>query len=193
MSGFSPRAVRSFEVAGQVFELLRAEGLPSAVIGSIALAVHGYVRATRDLDVGVALLGFGKLARIADQLRAAGFDVHVAAPAPDDDLGGVVTVAGPDFDPVQIVNLTAPRGRHGRLARESIESAVLGPSEFPLPVVDLAHLVALKLVTDARKDELDVVELLKANPDAPLDPLRETCRRFRLGARLEPLVMEARS
>ena len=123
MSGFSPRAARSLDVARRVHGLLAASAVDSAIIGSIALALHGYVRATRDLDLGVALVTFGPLRTAGEKLRAEGFDVHVSEPAPDDDLGGVVTVSGRDFDPVQIVNLTAPGGRRGALARSAIAAA----------------------------------------------------------------------
>ena len=187
MSGFSPRAARSLEVARKAFELLAANEVDSAIIGSIALAVHGYVRATRDLDLGVAVLTFGMLQRIADSLRKDGFEVHVGEPAPDDDLGGVVTVAGADFDPVQIVNLRAPGGRHEKLARDAIASAQL-VRELRLPVVDVPHLVALNLVAGARKDEVDVLALLEANPEIPLGAVVEVCKRHRLGSRFEELL-----
>jgi hypothetical protein len=66
MNGFSARALASLEVARKVVALLAREKLDCAVIGSIALAVHGYVRATRDLDLGVAVLGFRALSPIAE-------------------------------------------------------------------------------------------------------------------------------
>ncbi len=58
-----------------------------------------------------------------------------------------MTISGPDFDPVQIVNLRAADGRHERLARDAISTSRAVP-EFGLPVVDLPHLVALKLVAE---------------------------------------------
>lgn len=187
MSGFSPRARKSLEVARRVFDRLARAKVDSAVIGSVALAVHGYVRATRDLDLGVAVLTLGALRGVAEALREEGFRVHVGEPAPDDTLGGVVTVEGHDFDPIQIVNLAAPGGRHGKLAREALASAQQ-VSEFGLPVVDIGHLVALKLLAGSRKDELDILELLAANPEMSLDAIFEVCRRHRLGKRLASLL-----
>jgi hypothetical protein len=187
MSGFSPRTLESLDVARNVFRCLERNAVGTAIIGSIALAVHGYVRATRDLDFGVAVLSFGSLLKIADQLRDQGYGVDVGEPAPDDPLGGIVTVSGPGFDPVQIVNLRAPDGRHEKLAREAI-AAARTVSEFGLPVVDLPHLVALKLVAGSRKDELDILELLKSNPETPLSGIFEVCARHRLKARLERLL-----
>lgn len=191
MNGYSPRALKSIDVARKVFDRLARTNLDSAVIGSVALAVHGYVRATRDLDLGVAALTFGALRDVGEALREEGFGVHLGEPAPDDTLGGVVTVEGDDFDPVRIVNLTAPGGRHGKLAREAIASAQ-GVPELGLPVVDVAHLVALKLLAGSRKDELDVLELLGANPEMSVDRILEVCRRHRLGRRLETLLSRKR-
>lgn len=187
MTGFSPRALRSLEVARRVFDLLVGYHLDSAVIWSVALAVHGYVRATRDLDLGVAVLSFGTLRTLSETLRKEGFEVHVGEPAPDDTLGGVVTVAGDSFDPIQVVNLMAPGGRHGKLAREAIAAAQRVPG-FGLPVVDVPHLIALKLLAGSRKEELDVLELLGANPEMPLAPILAVCRRHRLGRALQELL-----
>lgn len=66
MSGFSPRALKSLEVARRVFDRLVRTKLDSAVIGSVALAVHGYVRATRDLDLGVAVLTIREMRDVAE-------------------------------------------------------------------------------------------------------------------------------
>jgi hypothetical protein len=187
MSGVSPRALRSLDVARNVYNVLATNNIESAIIGSVALALHGYVRGTRDLDLGVAVLRFAPLQRVADELRDQGYEVDVGEPAPDDQLRGVVTVSGTDFDPIQVMNLRAPGGRHERLAREAIATAKHVP-ELRLPVVDLAHLIALKLVAGARKDELDILELVSANPETPLESLLDVCRRYRLKTRLEELL-----
>ena len=75
MSGFSPRALRSLHVARSVYLCLERNTVGAAIIGSIALAVHGYVRATRDLDFGVAVFPFASLQAMAAQLRDQPTDV----------------------------------------------------------------------------------------------------------------------
>ena len=50
-----------------------------------------------------------------------------------------------------------------------------------MPVVDLAHLVALKLCAGGRKSELDVLEVLERNPEADRSAIGGLCERFRLG------------
>ncbi|HEU4383615.1 MAG TPA: hypothetical protein VFR85_08940 [Anaeromyxobacteraceae bacterium] len=189
MSEFSARARKSFAVAREIFQLLAGNEIETAVIGSVAVAVHGYPRATRDLDLGVALFAFEPLLRMAEELRKRGYDVHTSEPSRDDPVGGMVTISGADFDPVEIVNLRAPGGRHERLAREAIASAQKFPG-FELPVVDLPHLVALKLVAASRKDELDILELLRANP-ARIDEVVAVCARQRLKKRLEGVLAHA--
>jgi hypothetical protein len=184
VSEISSRARKSFEVARRVLDLLKRNDVGAAVIGSVALAVHGYVRATTDLDLGVAVLAFESLRSMAEQLRERGYDVDVGEPGVDDPLGGVVTVSGPDFDSVQIVNLRAASGRNERLARDAIETAQRVEG-IDLPVVDLPHLVALKLVSGSRQDQLDVVQLLRANPQARLEEVVAVCRKHRLKKHLD--------
>jgi hypothetical protein len=187
VSEVSSRARKSFEVARRVLDLLARNDVGAAVIGSVALAVHGYVRATTDLDLGVAVLTFESLRSMAEQLRERGYDVDVGEPGVDDPLGGVVTVSGPDFDSVQLVNLRAASGRNERLARDAIETAQRIEG-IDLPVVDLPHLVALKLVSGSRQDQLDVVHLLRANPRARMEDVVAVCRKHRLKKQLDSAV-----
>jgi hypothetical protein len=174
------RSDRTLEVAGRISAVLRREQIGHALIGSVALAVHGFVRATRDLDFAILVSPASRLASLADALRREGYVVEVSRPAPDDELGGVLTVTGADFDPVQIVNFYNPPRAPPALAKEAIESATARP-DLPFPVVGFAPLVALKLSTGAFRDEVDVGDLLEARPDAPLDEVRIMCARHGLG------------
>jgi hypothetical protein len=181
------RAARSLAVAARISAVLHREKIEHALIGSVALAVHGFVRATRDLDFAVLVTPTPRLAALEDALRREGYRVELSAPAPDDDLGGVLTVVGDDFDPVQIVNFYNPPRAPPAVVREAIASATAA-ADLPFPVVGLAHLVALKLSTAAFRDEVDVGDLLEARPDAPLDELREVCRRHGVADALERVV-----
>lgn len=182
-----PRAERSLEVARQVSGVLARLGMGHALVGSVALAVHGYVRATRDLDLAVLVAPSPQLTALAAALREAGLTVELSAPAPDDELGGVLTVVGDDFDPVQIVNFYNPPRPPPALVRDALAAAT-PVGGFPIPVVSLPHLVALKLATRAFRDEVDVGDLLEARPDAPLDDVRALCARHGLAAALETVL-----
>jgi hypothetical protein len=49
-----------------------------------------------------------------------------------------------------------------------------------LRCVRLPHLVALKLYTGALGDQNDVIELLARNPDANVEEVRATCKKYGL-------------
>lgn len=172
--------------AEEIADVLQSQGVGAVVIGAVALAAHGYVRFTEDLDLGVNT-DLGTLGRIAEALRKAGFDVELREPDGDDPLGGVVDVRGP-FGLVQIVNFGGrfPAVIDGGLAAADV---VIRPGS-QLRIVPLPHLVALKLYAGGTKSRADIVELLSRNPDADMATIRDLCRNWRLRG-LDPLIDEA--
>jgi hypothetical protein len=173
------RETRTLAVADEVAAELAKHQVPTAVIGAVAVAIHGFPRATDDLDFATST-DQEVLSAVAAALRNAGHDITLGEPDADDSLGGVLTISHDDADPVQVVNYQNPfRPGSGALAEEAIRTAtpaLLGS----LAVVDLAHLIALKLYAGGAKSKLDVVELLAANPDAKRDDIRAVCTRFGL-------------
>jgi hypothetical protein len=175
---------RTLGVAERVAELVHAEGGHVAVIGAIAMAAHRYPRATRDLDLATVADPFTTLAKVAAACRAEGWDAKLITPDGEDPLGGVLTITGGDFRPVQLVNFynpLRPRGNPGAAAIEHSTPTIQGTS---LAVVDLPHLIALKLYAGGPKNRADVIELLARNPDADLASIDATCARFGLDEEL---------
>ncbi|TSA08251.1 MAG: hypothetical protein D4R77_03020 [Planctomycetaceae bacterium] len=172
--------------AEEVAEILESRGVGAVVIGAVALAAHGYVRFTEDLDLGVNT-DLGTLSRIAEALRTAGFEVQVREPNGEDPLGGIVDVRGP-FGLVQIVNYG---GRFPAVIDGGLAAAdtVIRPGSR-LRIVPLPHLVALKLYAGGTKSRTDIVELLSRNPDADMAAIRDLCHGWRLRG-LDPLIEEA--
>ena len=140
--------------AEKVSAILAAEGVDALVIGAIALAAHGYVRFTDDLDLGVNT-DLRTLHRVALALRTAGFEVELREPDGADPLGGVVDVRG-SFGLVQIVNYGGrfPAVIDGGIA---VADTVVRPGST-LRIVPLPHLVALKLYAGGAKSRADIVE-----------------------------------
>lgn len=171
---------RTFAVAQRVTELLRAEGVPSAIIGGIALAVHRYPRATADLDLATSTDPFATLPRIASACAAEGWSAKLVTPDAEDPLGGVMTITNAGALPVQIVNYYNPLRPAENPGASAIETAVASLDASAVPVVDLAHLVALKLYAGGPKSAADVAELIARNPDADVDAIATTCGRFGL-------------
>jgi len=172
--------------AEKVSGILAAEGVDTLVIGAIALAAHGYVRFTDDLDLGVNT-DLRTLRRVALALRTAGFEVGLREPDGEDPLGGVVDVRGP-FGLVQIVNYG---GRFPAVIDGGIAAAdtVVRPGSM-LRIVPLPHLVALKLYAGGAKSRADIVELLSRNPEADTAAIRTLCQGWQLEG-LDPLIDEA--
>jgi hypothetical protein len=169
----------TLDLAKEVVDCCARHGVKTAIIGAVAVAVHGYPRGTEDLDLAAAA-DLRALQETAVDLRARGCVVMIGEPDFDDPLGGVVTVNRGDADPVQIVNYANPyQPGTGALADEAIQTAAARLDS--LPVVDLAHLIALKLYAGGAKSKLDVVELLHRNAAADRDAIAEVCRRHGLG------------
>ena len=143
-------------LAARVFEHLRGHGIGGAIIGGVAMAIHGIARATVDLDVLVS-------------------DSRVLAVRFWDPLGGEVAVQvrkGDETDPlagvVRCVSGTAVVDvvvGGTDWMREAVARATLREvSGEVLPVVDAADLALLKLYAGGPQDLLDVRLLLGADP-----------------------------
>lgn len=183
MSDPDPRSDRTLELAARIVEILDELGVPSALIGAAALAAYGYPRATEGLHLAVAADPFSALReaqqRIATRLRVT---ARLITPDADDPLGGVLTVTGEGFDPVQVVNFQNPLAPQRNPGAEAIQTAVAGiVAGTHLRVVDLPHLVALKLYAGGYKSRLDVLALLERNPRIDREEVARVCERFGLG------------
>jgi hypothetical protein len=187
-----PPADRTLEMAIRVSRILDGLGVPNALIGAAALAVHGYPRATEDIDLAVATDPFSTLSeaqrRIAAELHV---DTKLVTPDSEDSLGGVLTVTGEGFDPIQVVNFHNPLGDHPNPGDDAIRTATPGlVAGTTLRVVDLPHLVALKLYAGGYKSRLDILELLERNAAAPRQDIGEICAHFGLAAEWRAILRD---
>lgn len=165
----------------RVARVLEAHSIPAVLIGGTALAAHGYVRATLDVDLAIAADPFRDLPKVMQALIAEGFEVELNEPDAVDPLGGVLNITAEGIDPIQIVNYLNPLGGgHPLLGREAIESGGVLPGTA-LRVVDVPHLVALKLYAGTSlKTRSDVQELLERHPEVDRGQLGALCERFGL-------------
>jgi hypothetical protein len=133
---------------------LGGHGLPHALIGAGALAVHGVGRSTFDLDLLVtdrAVLSPVFWAPLA----ARGDGVDVRAGDDDDPLAGVVRLSRAGSRSVDVVV--------GRSAWQAEAIRRAGPrrlGEVPIPVAGPADLILLKLYAGGPQDAWDVEQLL---------------------------------
>jgi hypothetical protein len=159
--------------------VLDARGIPHALIGAAALAVHGVSRSTLDVDLLATAPGCLEPATW-DELSAAGVDLGIRRGDADDPLAGVVRIQLGDEAPVDIV---VGRSRwQDDVLRRAVPRWV---GDVELPVATPADVVLLKLFAGGAQDRWDVVQLL-AGPererlvqqvDAEIGKLPPRCRR----------------
>ena len=137
---------------------LRQQGLPVAMVGGVAVCLHGYRRNTVDVDV---LVRREDAVLVRETLEEAGY---VWDPEQRE-------FASPTGIPVQFLLSGEPAGddtSYGVYLPDPSEPEVTMQLEG-LPVVSLSRLIALKLacglgsVRRAYRDLADVVELIAAN------------------------------
>jgi hypothetical protein len=131
---------------------------PTALIGGVALAVHGITRYTQDADL---LSADGRVLADAfwEVLRKEGARVEVRRGDDDDPLRGVVRLTADGERPVDVVV-----GRSAWHEQVLSRRRILRVAGEDLPVVDPADLVLLKLEAGGPQDLLDV-RLLLAGPE----------------------------
>lgn len=158
-------------------------GIPMAVIGALALAHHGYVRATLDVDFATSTDFDTKLRALGRHLASLGLTVELRAPDPGDPIDGVMrvreTAAG---DPVDVLNFAGSRSL-GALAVARAHRGADGFSYARIP-----ELVALKLYAGSRFDRDDVARLLSEAPDLDLEEVRRVCEDAKLGDALREVL-----
>jgi hypothetical protein len=188
-------ALTPIELAERVAQIASALGIETALIGAYALAVHGYIRGTEDIDLA-SDVELAQLEQLRTAIEAAGFHTRLNEPDDEDPLGGKlvvwtrVDVDDEPIEPVEVVNFYNPYRPRRTPASSAIRNATRLEEKPDLRCPSLADLVALKLYTHARKDEADVVTLLERNPDADFEHVRATAKGYGFD-RIDTLIEEA--
>jgi hypothetical protein len=153
-------------VVRSVDHVLGAMQCQAVVAGGWAVWRHGFVgRVTQDLDVVLPA------DRVEDFLKVAavsGFEILSSV------LGRWPKMTHNDTGvQVDILPEGARPGSPSKLAPTTIpHPSRLGAAGASLTYIDLPQLVELKLAAGRMRDEYDVVELIRANPDQ-LQPIRD--------------------
>lgn len=181
------------QLAERVAAVASELGMPTALIGATALAAHNYVRGTADIDLAIAVDPFKELRSLADRLKREGFHTELNLPDAEDSLGGVLRIwaTTDDEDPVEVVNFQNPFRPSNNPGLEAVRTATPVGAATSLRCATLPHLIALKLYAGSRRDQADVVELLRRNPGADRSRVREVCARYGFDQVLEELIGEA--
>lgn len=146
----------------EVLDILERRGAPTALIGAVALAAHGIVRATLDYDLLVLDRGTLEAATWTG-LADAGAVVEIRRGDSEDPLAGVVRISRQAEAPVDVVV-----GKQAFLEEILARRRELVVRGRTVPVVVGADLVLLKVFAGGPQDLLDVGTLLSGDEDGAL-------------------------
>jgi hypothetical protein len=139
------------------------------IIGGFALAAHGVVRATKDIDI-VPAPSPENLGRLARALDAVGAEVMLADDFDPAELGIAPDEAGlalggnwvlrTDLGRLDVMQDVAGVKSYDALSAASVEREV--PGAGPFRFCGLDDLIAMKVAAGRPQDELDIASLQRA-------------------------------
>ncbi|MDH5254633.1 MAG: hypothetical protein OEW72_01845 [Gammaproteobacteria bacterium] len=149
-------------------DLLERAGISYVVVGAMAAAVHGVVRASMDADAVIRLPAH-RAAELERECRAAGFISELRHGDPDDPIGAVLSLSDEHDNRVDL--LLGLRG----LGADVYARATLIPfQDRQLRVVGREDFIAMKLFAHGPQDLIDAEHALVGSGDVPdLELLRK--------------------
>ena len=153
-------------------DIFNADGIPYAVVGGFAAAVHGVDRGTKDMDV-IVQVALPDLPQLVSRLKEAGFAATLKQGGFDDPIAAVVDLKDAYKNCVEI--LVGLKGLPSDAFLRAIEIPYCGST---LRVVGCEDFLAMKLAAGGPKDLLDVDEAVKINPDFNVQLMRELVRGY---------------
>ena len=167
------RAGQSLLLLLDVVDFLRKSAIDNLVIGAVAAAAHGAVRATTDADALVSL-SVTEMSQLEGALSKAGFATELRRGGADDPIASVLVVSDRFGNRVDLLG-----GLRG-FDRTAFSRAV--PFKFKratLSLVGPEDFVAMKCFAGAPLDLQDAQQVLRKNdPPINLDLLRPLTRRY---------------
>jgi hypothetical protein len=156
-----------------VIDVLNQGGVRYMIVGAMAAAYHGVVRASRDADAAVSLPAAGVPA-LVDRLRAAGLAARSSRGAPHDPSASVIGLSDAHGNSVDL--LWGVRGMEkGAFERRRTTSLL----ESSVDVIGAEDFIAMKISAGSPKDLGDVEGVLAVSGhslDVPL--LRKVTRLY---------------
>ncbi len=156
-----------------VLTVLNKQAVSYAIIGAMAAAVHGSIRATTDADALVSVT-LAKLGQLEKAFRRAGFTTELRRGDPDDPIPALLALSDRHENRVEL--LAGLRG----LDPETLSRAIAVPFRGQtLRVVTREDFIAMKCFAGGPQDVADARQVLAGAPEpVDVDLLRRLTRRF---------------
>lgn len=143
------------------------------VIGAMAAAVHGSIRATTDADALVSV-GLAKLKQLQGALKQAGLNAELRQGDDADPIRALLAVSDKHGNRVDL--LAGLRGLDAEAFARAIEVPLYGSS---LRIVGREDFIAMKCFAGNQKDIADARDVLKAAKEPiDIDLVRRLSKRF---------------
>ena len=155
-----------------VIDALDGAGIRHMVVGALAAAYHGVVRASRDADAVVSLPE-ANLAALAEKLRTLGLDVRVSRGAADDPIARVLLLTDTHGNSVDL--LWGVRGMEKGAFERCRTTSLLGSS---VNVIGAEDFIAMKLSAGSPRDVGDVEGVLDVSGQTLQVPLLKKLTRL---------------
>jgi hypothetical protein len=156
-----------------VAAVLAERAIEYAVIGAMAAAVHGSIRATTDADALVSV-SMSKVAQLKGAFKKAGFNVELRSGDADDPIPALLAIGDKHGNRVDL--LAGLRGLDKKAFSRAITVPFHGSS---LRVISRDDFVAMKCFAGGPQDLADARNALQAASEpVNVDLLRRLTRRF---------------
>jgi hypothetical protein len=156
------------------------------------MAVHGYVRATEDIDCAVVAGDPQSLFLAVEEWVPDGFSVAKEYADDADPLGGVASIEGPGIERIDLVNFFNPANPRKTPAARAIEHARPEPTMNGLRIATPEHLIALKLYAGSLADLGDAQRLAEVVEEIDWPLVEALAEEFDLDEPLELLRQHLR-
>lgn len=155
-----------------VIEVLEREGVEYAVIGALAAAVYGAIRASADADALVSL-SVARLSNLSQLLKKKGFTVELRRGDIEDPIPAMLVIGDKHENRVDL--LGGLRGLDPQMLSRSVEIPFSGAR---MRVVGREDFVAMKCFAGGPQDLEDARAALRTAESVDFDLLRRVARRF---------------
>jgi hypothetical protein len=155
-----------------VIDLLTSESVGYAVIGALAAAVYGSIRASADADALVSLT-VARLSSLSRSFRKKGFTTDLRRGDAEDPIPAMLVIGDKHQNRVDL--LAGLRGLDPQALSRTVEIPFSGAT---IRVVSREDFVAMKCFAGGPQDLEDARIALRTADELDLDLLRKVTRRF---------------
>lgn len=156
-----------------VVDVLTKVGIDYAVVGAMAAAVHGSIRATTDADALISIT-LPELSKLEKAIRRAGFAAELRRGDADDPIPALLAISDPHGNRVDL--LAGLRGFDPDAFSRTLSTPFQGKT---LQLIGREDFVAMKCFAGGPQDVADALQAIaNARGLIDIDLLRRTTRRF---------------